>query len=88
MGQNITNMRPEMLPGLGMTLSPEGRRVFGTLSVAENLQMGAFGVKDAAEIEAAWDRVYTLFPILAEREISLLAPCQAGNSKCWLWGAH
>jgi len=80
-GQHITNMRPEMLPGLGMTLSPEGRRVFGTLSVAENLQMGAFGMKDAQEIAAAWDRVYTLFPILAERRDQFAGTLSGGQQQ-------
>ncbi|MCZ4271678.1 ABC transporter ATP-binding protein [Maritalea porphyrae] len=78
---NITNIRPEMLPGLGMTLSPEGRRVFGTLSVAENLQMGAFGLRDPNEIAAAWDRVFDLFPILAERRNQFAGTLSGGQQQ-------
>lgn len=78
---NITNIRPEMLPGLGMTLSPEGRRVFGTLSVAENLQMGAFGLRDPNEIGAAWDRVFDLFPILAERRNQFAGTLSGGQQQ-------
>ncbi|WP_299343620.1 ABC transporter ATP-binding protein [uncultured Maritalea sp.] len=78
---NITNIRPEMLPGLGMTLSPEGRRVFDTLSVAENLQMGAFGLRDPNEIGAAWDRVFDLFPILAERRNQFAGTLSGGQQQ-------
>ena len=67
-GQDITGAAPESLAPAGLTLSPEGRRVFGTLSVADNLRMGAFALTEKNAISAAWDRVYDLFPILRERK--------------------
>lgn len=66
-GADVTDHAPERLAPMGLTLAPEGRRVFGTLTVEENLRMGAYGVSDRAELDAAWSRVYDLFPILRER---------------------
>ncbi|UWR64088.1 ABC transporter ATP-binding protein [Phaeobacter inhibens] len=80
-GQDITDWPPESLPPAGMTLSPEGRRVFGALSVAENLRMGAFSIKDKAAIEAAWDRVYSLFPILHERRDQFAGTLSGGQQQ-------
>ena len=51
----------------GMALVPEGRGIFGRLSVQENLQMGAYARRNAAEIRADLDRIYALFPRLAQR---------------------
>lgn len=80
-GQDITDWAPENLAPAGMTLSPEGRRVFGALSVAENLRMGAFAIKDKAAVEAAWDRVYTLFPILYERRDQFAGTLSGGQQQ-------
>ena len=66
-GRDITNAAPETLPPQGLTLTPEGRRVFATLSVAENLRMGAYAVSDRDAVQAAQERVFRLFPILRER---------------------
>jgi len=52
---------------LGLALVPEGRGVFGRLTVEENLAMGAYSRRDAAGIAADFDRVYGLLPRLAER---------------------
>lgn len=78
---DVTHARAETLAPMGMTLSPEGRRVFGTLSVAENLLMGAYGVRDKAEIAAAWDRVYALFPILHERRGQFAGTLSGGQQQ-------
>jgi branched-chain amino acid transport system ATP-binding protein len=52
---------------LGISQSPEGRRLFPRMSVLENLEMGAFQRKNKAEIKQDIERVYSLFPRLAER---------------------
>ncbi|MCB2129539.1 MAG: ABC transporter ATP-binding protein [Rhodobacteraceae bacterium] len=67
-GRDITDLPPEEIPSAGLTLSPEGRRVFGTLTVADNLRMGAYTITDKAAIETALRRVFDLFPILEERQ--------------------
>lgn len=51
----------------GLALVPEGRRVFATLTVEENLRIGAFTRKDISEIQEDYDWVFSLFPILKER---------------------
>jgi branched-chain amino acid transport system ATP-binding protein len=51
----------------GVMLVPEGRRIFGPLSVRENLQLGAYSQKDPAKIAALMDEVFTLFPVLKAR---------------------
>ncbi len=66
-GRDITDLPPEAIPVSGLTLAPEGRRVFGTLTVEDNLRMGAYAVADPAQIGRAQDRVFALFPILEER---------------------
>jgi branched-chain amino acid transport system ATP-binding protein len=53
---------------LGVCQSPEGRRVFGRMSVQENLEMGAFSRRDRAGLAAEYDHVYELFPRLRERQ--------------------
>lgn len=53
---------------LGLAQSPEGRKIFSRLTVRENLEMGAFTRRDPAGVAADLDRMFTLFPILAERQ--------------------
>jgi branched-chain amino acid transport system ATP-binding protein len=67
-GDRIDHRRPHEIVELGVCQSPEGRRVFGRMSVHENLEMGAFSRKDKAAIGADFERVYGLFPRLKERE--------------------
>jgi len=66
-GENITSRPAFELVRLGLALVPEGRGVFGRLTVEENLAMGAYSRRDAAGIAADFDRVYGLLPRLAER---------------------
>lgn len=80
-GNDITKARAETLAPAGLTLVPEGRRVFGTLSVAENLLMGAYGIRDKTKVAAAWDRVYSLFPILHERRSQFAGTLSGGQQQ-------
>ena len=66
-GRNITDESPHNVVKMGISQSPEGRRLFPRMSVIENLEMGAFQRSDRAGIRAGMDRVFTLFPRLAER---------------------
>jgi len=66
-GKELFGMRPEHIARLGMSLIPEGRQVFSTLSVEENLRLGAFMRGGSAEIERRLARVMTHFPKLKER---------------------
>ena len=67
LGQPIQEMAPNNIVSLGISQVPEGRRIFPFLTVAENLDMGAFLRNDKDEIKRDIDYIYELFPILAER---------------------
>jgi branched-chain amino acid transport system ATP-binding protein len=66
-GRDITARPAFELVRQGLALVPEGRGVFGRLTVEENLEMGAYSRRDRARIAADLDRVYGLLPRLAER---------------------
>jgi branched-chain amino acid transport system ATP-binding protein len=66
-GQSITDEDTESIVLRGMTMVPEGRRVFPSLTVAENLRLGAATRRDPAAIARSRDEILSLFPILAER---------------------
>jgi branched-chain amino acid transport system ATP-binding protein len=67
-GKNITRRGPHDIVEMGISQSPEGRRLFPHMSVLENLEMGAFQRKDRAGIREDLERVYTLFERLEERK--------------------
>jgi len=67
MGKPIQDLPPNSIVSLGISQVPEGRRIFPFLSVAENLDMGAFLRRDKDEIRRDIEYIYELFPILAER---------------------
>jgi branched-chain amino acid transport system ATP-binding protein len=67
-GQRIDSMPAHKIVELGLGQAPEGRRIFGRMSVRQNLAMGAYGRKERAGVDADLDRVYGLFPVLKERE--------------------
>jgi branched-chain amino acid transport system ATP-binding protein len=67
-GKNITDESPHNIVKMGISQSPEGRRLFPRMSVLENLQMGAFQRTDRSTIREEMDRVFSLFPRLAERK--------------------
>jgi branched-chain amino acid transport system ATP-binding protein len=66
-GDPLQRLEPHAIVALGVSQVPEGRRIFPQLSVAENLDMGAYLRKDKAGIAKDRDYVFSLFPILKER---------------------
>jgi ABC-type branched-subunit amino acid transport system ATPase component len=66
-GQTITGLRPDQVLYRGLAYVPQGRIVFPQMTVLENLEMGAYIERDGRRIGEALERVYELFPILAER---------------------
>jgi branched-chain amino acid transport system ATP-binding protein len=66
-GERIDGRPPHTIVALGVSQSPEGRRVFARMTVRENLEMGAFLRRDRAAVVADFERVYGLFPRLGER---------------------
>ncbi len=80
-GQEIHTLRPHKIVERGLCHVPEGRMVFANLTVAENLQMGAFLRKDKKEIQATLDYVYSIFPRLRERERQVAGTLSGGEQQ-------
>ena len=78
-GKEITNMDPEKIAKLGMAQSPEGRQIFGDLTVEENLKAGAFTVKDRKVLKKCYERVYRYFPRLEERKAQMASTLSGGE---------
>jgi branched-chain amino acid transport system ATP-binding protein len=85
-GQDITRRSPHEIVELGISQSPEGRRLFPRMSVLENLEMGAFQRKNRAEITEDIERVYSLFPRLAERRSQRSGTLSGGEQQMCAMG--
>jgi len=66
-GQDITKMKAHIRVVKGISQAPEGRGIFPGMTVLENLDMGAYARKDRSQMAGDFDRVFGLFPRLAER---------------------
>jgi branched-chain amino acid transport system ATP-binding protein len=80
-GQEITKTAPHEIVKQGISQSPEGRRLFPRMTVFENLEMGAFQRTDRAAIKDDIDRVFTLFPRLAERRTQKAGTLSGGEQQ-------
>ena len=78
-GKDITNMDTEKIARLGMAQSPEGRQIFGDLTVEENLKAGAFTVKDRKVLKKCYERCYRYFPRLEERKTQMANTLSGGE---------
>lgn len=79
--QDITGKPTVSIVRSGITMVPEGRRIFANLSVLENLKMGAYARKDKAGIEADIDKMYELFPRLKERSWQVAGTLSGGEQQ-------
>ena len=80
-GRDITNAAPHTIVKMGIAQSPEGRRLFPRMSVLENLEMGAFQRTDRANFKEDMDRVFDLFPRLAERKTQKAGTMSGGEQQ-------
>jgi len=80
-GTDITKVPPEKIVGLGISQVPEGRRVFSTMTVLENLEMGAYLRRDKKEIQTDMETVYGRFPRLEERRKQLAGTLSGGEQQ-------
>jgi branched-chain amino acid transport system ATP-binding protein len=80
-GEDISNIDTYKLPGKGLVMVPEGRGVFGQLTVTENLQMGGYIRNDMGQIAADIDYVFTLFPRLKERRAQSAGTMSGGEQQ-------
>ncbi len=80
-GRRLHEMRAHDIVGCGIAQAPEGRRVFGTLSVQENLNLGAFTSKDKVRNRQSLQWIYGLFPRLEERAAQLAGTLSGGEQQ-------
>jgi branched-chain amino acid transport system ATP-binding protein len=80
-GRDITHEAPHAIVKRGIAQSPEGRKLFPRMTVTENLEMGAFQRTDRAGIKEDMDRVFTLFPRLAERRSQKAGTLSGGEQQ-------
>jgi branched-chain amino acid transport system ATP-binding protein len=80
-GQEIHRMPAHKRVPLGLSLVPEGRRLFPRLTVLRNLELGAFTRDDRHEVERGIDEMLTLFPILKERATQLAGTMSGGEQQ-------
>ncbi len=66
-GRDITRTASHTIVGRGIAHVPEGRQIFGSLTVRENLKLGAVTRKDRTQLDSDFERIFELFPILRER---------------------
>ena len=80
-GEDLTRYRPHEIVAKGVVQVPEGRRVFGRLTVTENLEMGAFALNDPRQIQSNLEKVLKLFPRLEERRKQIAGTLSGGEQQ-------
>ncbi len=83
-GKDITNLRPERMVKMGISHVPEGRQIFGDMTVRENLELGAYlryRRDPSSAIKKDMDFVFKLFPILKERESQVAGTLSGGEQQ-------
>lgn len=84
LGEDLSKFPPHKLAALGMSHIPEGRKVFATLTVEENLHLGAWGVRNQLsqrQIQDTKEWIFTLFPILKARRKQLAGTLSGGEQQ-------
>ncbi len=79
--QNIAKLNPTQIVALGVSHSPEGRRVFPGMTVLENLRLGASQRTDKENIQADLERMFEMFPILSERKTQTAGTLSGGEQQ-------
>jgi len=80
-GRDITRLTPHEKAALGVVLIPEGRQLFSDMTVVENLEMGATPRHARAQMRAAFEQVFELFPRLAERRTQIAGTLSGGEQQ-------
>lgn len=85
-GRDITHTAPSRIVELGISQSPEGRRLFPRMTVVDNLRMGAYTRNDKPGIAADMKRVFELFPRLQERRTQIAGTLSGGEQQMLAMG--
>jgi len=80
-GQPLDRLPPHRIVALGISHCPEGRHLFGRLTVTENLRLGAIQRRDRENVQSDIKHVYTLFPVLEERSVQLAGTLSGGEQQ-------
>jgi len=80
-GQDLAALRAHLIVERGVALVPEGRRLFGGMSVEDNLELGAFAARARPAKAAGFERVYALFPDLRDRRRQLVRALSGGQQQ-------
>ena len=80
-GENMGRLPGHLIVERGLALVPEGRRLFGSMTVEENLTLGAFAARARAAQQANLERVYALFPILRQRRREIVRRLSGGQQQ-------
>jgi branched-chain amino acid transport system ATP-binding protein len=80
-GEEVTGRSTSYRIQKGMAIVPENRRLFGPMTVLENLEMGAYLIRDTKGRKEDFERVYTLFPLLHERRSQLAGTLSGGEQQ-------
>jgi branched-chain amino acid transport system ATP-binding protein len=80
-GQDLLALRPEAVVRAGLAHAPEGRRIFGEQTVLENLELGAYLIRDRQRIRQGLQRAYHYFPVLEQRQRQRAATLSGGEQQ-------
>jgi len=80
-GTNLRKISADKIVGLGIAQVPEGRGIFGSLTVLENLKLATWQRKDKAEVSRDYERVFAIFPRLNERKVQLGGTLSGGEQQ-------
>jgi branched-chain amino acid transport system ATP-binding protein len=80
-GQPLHTLAPHQIVDRGLVLVPEGRHIFATMRVIENLEVGAFGKRARQDRSDSFKRVFEIFPILAERRNQIAGTLSGGQQQ-------
>lgn len=80
-GMKLEKMVPEKITSNGISQSPEGRQIFGDLTVEENLKIGAYVIKNKTTLKENFEKVYSYFPVLKERKNQVASTLSGGEQQ-------
>ena len=85
-GERIESLAAHLITARGVAFVPENRRLFPRLSVRDNLRLGSYLFRRSVDRDAPLERVFKLFPRLAERLDQRAETLSAGSNRCWRSG--
>jgi branched-chain amino acid transport system ATP-binding protein len=85
-GEDLQTFKPHQIVEKGVVQVPEGRRIFGRLTVTENLEMGAYTINDRSKVAANMEKVFAMFPRLKERRTQLGGTLSGGEQQMLAMG--